>query len=358
MYNTIWASKLCYGKYDTFLHRIFVIYACLLLLYGEGKREKGGRYMNGGKLLTKSWRKEQWRLIKKSKYWLLFLVPGIIYYFVFHYAAMYGVIIAFKDFNAYDGILGSPWAANHGLENFIELFQSPTFFRILKNTVLLSLYTILFSFPIPILLALALNEMRNGVFKRFAQTVSYLPHFISTVVICGIAFNFLSMNGLINQIIQAFGGEGVQFLLLPECFRTIYVATDIWQKAGWNSIIYIAALTTIDTSQYEAAKIDGIGRLQKIWYIDLPALVPTILILLIMNIGGIMTAGFEKVLLLYNPNTYETADIIGTYVYRVGISGAQFSFATAVGLFQSVIGFILVIITNRMSNKISGSGLW
>lgn len=314
--------------------------------------------MNAGKVFTRAWRLEQWRLIKKSKYWLLFLVPGILYYLIFHYAAMYGVIIAFKDFNAYDGIMGSPWAANHGLEHFIELFGSPTFFTVLKNTVLLSFYTIVFSFPIPIVLALALNELRNGLFKRFAQTVSYLPHFISTVVICGIAYNFLSLNGLINQMIQAFGGEGIQFLLYPKYFRSIYVITDIWQKAGWNSIIYIAALTMIDTAQYEAARIDGIGRFQKIWYIDLPALVPTILILLIMNIGGVMTAGFEKVLLLYNPNTYETADIISTYVYRVGINGAQFSFATAVGLFQSVIGFVLVIFTNRLSNRISGGGLW
>lgn len=314
--------------------------------------------MNAGKVFTKAWRCEQWRLIKKSRYWLLFLVPGILYYLTFHYAAMYGVIIAFKDFNAYDGIMGSPWAANHGLEHFIELFNSPAFLSVLKNTVLLSFYTILFSFPVPIILALALNEMRNGLFKRFAQTVSYLPHFISTVVICGIAYNFLSLDGLINQMIQAFGGEKIQFLLYPKYFRSIYVITDIWQKAGWNSIIYIAALTMIDTAQYEAARIDGIGRFQKIWYIDLPALVPTILILLIMNIGGVMTAGFEKVLLLYNPNTYETADIISTYVYRVGISGAQFSFATAVGLFQSVIGFVLVICTNRLSNRISGSGLW
>lgn len=314
--------------------------------------------MKTTKKFTALWRKEQWRLIKKSRYWLLFLIPGVIYYLVFHYAAMYGILIAFKDFNAYDGIMGSPWADHYGMANFIELFQSPAFFRVLKNTILLSLYTILFSFPVPIVLALSLNELRDGIFRRAVQTISYLPHFISTVVICGIAYNFLSRNGLVNQIVQMFGGKETQFLLYPEYFRSIYVATDIWQKAGWNSIVYIAALTTVDTSLYEAAKIDGAGRLQKILYIDLPALIPTALILFIMNIGGIMTAGFEKVLLLYNPNTYETADIISTYVYRVGISGAQFSFATAVGLFQSAIGFALVMLTNRLSNKISGNGLW
>lgn len=302
--------------------------------------------------------KEQWHLIKKSRYWLLMLIPAILYYITFHYAPLYGLIIAFKDFNAYDGILGSPWADKLGMANFLELFQSPMFLQIFKNTLLLSLYTILFSFPVPIILALALNETRDGVFKKFAQTVSYLPHFISTVVICGIAYNFLSLNGLINQIIRAFGGEEVQFLLHPQYFRTIYIVTDIWQKAGWNSIVYIAALTAVDTQQYEAAKIDGIGRLQKIWYIDLPSMVPTILVLLLMNIGGIMSSGFEKVLLLYNPNTYETADIISTYVYRVGISGGQFSFATAVGLFQSLIGFTLVVITNKLANRVSGSGLW
>ncbi|MDL2234276.1 ABC transporter permease subunit [Ruminococcaceae bacterium OttesenSCG-928-L11] len=300
----------------------------------------------------------QWKQIRVSRYWLLLLLPGIAYYIIFHYVPMYGVIIAFKDYNPYDGIAGSPWAANYGLQHFRTLFTSPTFLNVFKNTLLLSLSAIVFSFPAPILLALAINEVRSGPFRRVVQTVSYLPHFISTAVICGMVFNFLSLNGLINQIVAFFGGTKTQFMLYPEYFRTIYVSTDIWQKMGWNSIIYLATLTAVDTSLYEAADIDGAGRLQKIWYINIPCLIPTAIILLIFNVGGIMTAGFEKVLLLYNPNNYATSDIIGTYVYRLGIQNAQYSFSTAAGLFQSVINFVLVVLTNKLASRFNDTSLW
>jgi len=300
----------------------------------------------------------QWDSIKRSKYLLLILFPGLLYYIIFDYAPLYGIIIAFKDFNFFDGVIGSPWADKNGMGHFIELFSSAGFYKLLWNTVILSIYQIIFYFPTPIILALSLNEVKNGLWKRIVQTVSYLPHFISTVVICGMIYNFLSLNGVINQIIAFLGLEKIQFLLMPEYFRSIYITTDIWQKIGWGSIIYLASLSGVDTSLYEAAKMDGANRWHQIIHINIPAIIPTAIVLLIFSIGGIMTSGFEKVLLLYNPNTYETADVIGTYVYRRGILGAEFSFTTAVGLFQSIIGFIMILGANRMAKKVSEISLW
>jgi putative aldouronate transport system permease protein len=290
------------------------------------------------------------------------LLPGFVYYIVFHYVPMYGVIIAFKIYNNFDGILGSPWAKNHGFEHFIDLFNSSSFRRVFKNTIILGLSQIIFTLPAPVILALSLNELKDGPWKRTIQTVSYLPHFISSVVICGIVFNLLSANGIVNLIIGIFRGGGIQFLLRPEWFRPIYLLTDIWQKAGWNSIIYLAALSAVDIQLYEAAELDGVNRLQKIMHIDIPSIIPTVVILLILNIGsmiGTMSgAGFEKVLLLYNPNTYETADVIGTYVYRRGIIGSDFSFSTAAGFFQSLIGFVLIVSANKIADKARGISLW
>lgn len=286
------------------------------------------------------------------------MAPGILYYVIFRYVPMYGVIIAFKDFSIYDGIFGSPWASDYGFGHFIELFRQPVFYRILKNTVLLSVYSLLFSFPAPIILALCLNEVKNRLWRSSVQTVSYLPHFISTVVICGMITNFLSMNGIVNQLMSFLGFEKKQFLLYPEYFRTIFVISEIWQKTGWNSILYMAALSQINPELYEACKIDGANRFQKIIYINIPGIIPTALILFILSVGGLMNVGFEKVLLLYNPNIYDTADVIGTYVYRRGILGAEFSFTTAVGLFQSVIGFILVVLANTAARKVNDVSLW
>lgn len=294
----------------------------------------------------------------RSRYYLLMLLPGLVFYMLFHYFPIYGIQIAFKDFNVFDGIGGSPWAGKHGMQHFLDLFQSPDFWTILRNTVLLSVYTIVFSFPMPIVLALALNEVGIGWWRRIVQSVSYLPHFISTVVISGMVFNFVSLNGMINQISGWFGAEPKQYLLMPEYFRTIFISSEIWQTVGWGSILYLAALTTVDPQLYESAKIDGANRWHRIVYINLPALIPTAVVLLIFKIGGIMNASYEKVLLLYNPNVYETADVIGTYVYRRGIIGTEFSFTTAVGLFQSLIGFGLVVIANYAARRFASSSLW
>lgn len=299
-----------------------------------------------------------YKRLRRSKFLLLIMIPGVLYYIIFHYVPMYGVIMAFKDFSIYDGIMGSPWTSNYGFGHFIELFQQPVFYRILKNTILLSVYSLIFSFPAPIILALCLNEAKNRVWKNCVQTVSYLPHFISTVVICGMITNYLSMNGIVNQLMSFIGLEKTQFLLYSEYFRTIFVVSEIWQKAGWNSILYMAALSQINPELYEACKIDGANRFQQIRYIDIPGIIPTALILFIFSVGGLMNVGFEKVLLLYNPNIYETADVIGTYVYRRGILGAEFSFSTAVGLFQSVIGFSLVVLTNTIAKRVNDTSLW
>ncbi|TDF98704.1 ABC transporter permease [Paenibacillus piri] len=294
----------------------------------------------------------------RSRYYLLMLLPGLIYYLVFHYAPIYGVLIAFKEFNIFEGIWGSPWAPHYGMQQFLDLFQSPDFYIIFRNTVLLSVYTIVFSFPMPIVLALSLNEVVSPWWKRTVQSISYLPHFISTVVISGMVFNFVSLNGMVNQIAGWFGFEHKQFLLMPGYFRTIFVTSDIWQTIGWGSILYLAALAAVDPQLYESAKIDGANRWHRILYINVPALIPTAVVLLIFQIGGIMNASYEKVLLLYNPNVYETADVIGTYVYRRGIVGAEFSFTAAAGLFQSVIGFGLVVIANYAARRFSSSSLW
>ncbi len=293
--------------------------------------------------------------IKHSKYlYLIFLFP-LLYYVVFHYAPMYGVIVSFKDYNIVKGIWGSPWA---GLKHFEKFVKDPYFWKVVRNTFLMSFYNILWGFPVPILLAIMLNEVKHAKFKRVIQSISYLPHFISTVVLCGMLVNLLSTDGLLNQIVRSLGGKSVQFLMYPEYFRTIYVSSSIWQSAGWTSIIYLAALTGIDPEILDAATIDGANRLQRIKHVTIPAITPTISTMLIMNLGRMMNLGYEKVLLLYNGSTYETADIISTYVYRRGILGNSFSYATAVGLFQSVIGIVLLVMANKVSRKLSETSLW
>ncbi len=293
--------------------------------------------------------------IKHSKYlYLIFLFP-LLYYVVFHYAPMYGVIVSFKDYNIVKGIWGSPWA---GLKHFEKFVKDPYFWKVVRNTFLMSFYNILWGFPVPILLAIMLNEVKHAKFKRVIQSISYLPHFISTVVLCGMLVNLLSTDGLLNQLVGNLGGKSVQFLMYPQYFRTIYVSSSIWQSAGWTSIIYLAALTGIDPEILDAATIDGANRLQRIKHVTIPAITPTISTMLIMNLGRMMNLGYEKVLLLYNGSTYETADIISTYVYRRGILGNSFSYATAVGLFQSVIGIVLLVMANKVSRKLSETSLW
>lgn len=304
-------------------------------------------------------KKSKWQIIKKdfkiNKYVYLMAIPMVVYFILFHYIPMYGIVIGFKDFSPRIGIWGSPWV---GLKHFKEFFDSLYFSRTLRNTALLSLYSLLWGFPASIILALLLNEIRREKFKRCIQTITYLPHFISLVVICGLIVDFTSTDGLFNAILSNFGVEATNWLTKPEWFRTIYIGSGVWQSIGWDSIIFLAALTGIDPSLYEAAKIDGAGRWKQMLHVTLPGLMPTIVIMLILNIGGLMSVGYEKIILLYNSLTYETADVISSYVYRKGLQGGDYSFSTAVGLFESIIGFTLLIIANKLSKKITEQSLW
>ena len=283
------------------------------------------------------------------------MILPVLYYAIFCYGPMYGVLISFKDYKIAKGVWGSPWV---GFKWFEKFLTDPYFWKLVRNTLLLNIYGLIFGFPIPIILALMLNEVTHTKFKRVIQTVSYLPHFISTVVVCGMLTNFLSLDGLINQILAFFGLEKVLFLMEPKYFRTICTASGIWQSCGWTSIIYLASLTAVDQEIVEAAMIDGANRWQRICHVTLPAIVPTISTMLIMQVGKLMTLGYEKIILLYNGSTYETADTIATYVYRRGILNADYSYSTAVGLFQSVVSVILLVLANRLSKKISETGLW
>ncbi|OQB12672.1 MAG: putative multiple-sugar transport system permease YteP [Firmicutes bacterium ADurb.Bin193] len=296
-----------------------------------------------------------WREIKKGKYLLIMAAPVIAYYIIFHYIPMYGVIIAFKSFSPTKGIWGSPFV---GFRHFANFFGSYYAFRVIRNTILINFYHLLFGFPAPIILALLLNELRSKMFKKAVQTITYLPHFISAIVICGIVANFTSSTGLINDVIAAFGGQRESFLLKPEYFRTIYVSTGIWQGVGWGSIIYLAALSGIDPTLYEATAIDGAGKWRQFIHVTLPGIAPTIVILLILNIGKIMSEGFEKVILLYNQNIYETADIISSFVYRRGLIESDYSFSAAVGLFNSVVNLILISTANAVSRRVNETSLW
>lgn len=292
---------------------------------------------------------------KKNKWLILMALPVVAWYILFHYVPMYGVIIGFKQFSPVKGIWGSPWV---GLQHFHDFFNSISAWRVIRNTLLINFYQLIFGFPAPIILALLLNEIKNKAFKKTIQTVTYLPHFVSTVVICGMIIDFFAKSGLINDIIAFFGGSRTMFMVEEGWFRTIYVSTGIWQGIGWGSIIYLAALTAIDTELYEAVTIDGAGRWKQFIHITLPGIAPTIVILLIMNIGRMMSEGYEKIILLYNPSTYETADIISSYVYRRGLVEANYSFSAAVGLFNSIVNLILIVTANYTSRKVNETSLW
>lgn len=295
------------------------------------------------------------RDLKMNRVLYAMMLPGIICYLLFSYIPMYFNIIAFKDYNPLLGVLGSPWA---GFRHFERLFNSMYFWRVVKNTVGLSVYALVTSFWVPIIFALLLNELRCTWFKKGVQTLTYLPHFVSTVVICGMITSFTMKDGLINDIIAFFGGTRTNLLMRPELFKTIYVVSGIWESFGWSSIVFIAALAGIDPTLYEAARVDGAGRFRQTLHITLPGLWPTIILMLILNIGTIMSVGFEKVFLLYNPVTYETADVISTYVYKKGLVEMNFSFSSAVGLFNSVINMLLVYGSNWLSQRFTDSGLW
>ena len=298
------------------------------------------------------------RLIKdilKNRYVYLLALPVIAYYVIFCYIPMYGVTLAFMDFSPVKGYFGSPWI---GLKHFTSFFNSYYFTRLLTNTLLLNIYDLLWGFPAPIILALLINELRAKRFKRVVQTISYLPHFVSMVVIAGIIRQFCSADGFVNQIVALFGGTKSDLLSFPELFRTIYISSGIWQGVGFGTIIYLAAISSINPELYDAAYVDGAGRFRQALNVTLPSIMPTVIILLILRIGSMMNVGFEKIILLYSPVTYETADVISTFVYRKGLIESNFSYSTAVGLFNSVINFALLIFANKLSRKVSESSLW
>lgn len=285
----------------------------------------------------------------------IMFIPVLLYFVLFRYLPMGGLIIAFEDYRPMKGMLGSSFV---GFEHFREFFSSPYFWRLLRNTLWISISNLIFAFPAPIILALLLNELTSKRFQKGIQLVAYLPHFISIIVVCGLISKFTSDNGIINSFLALFGFEKTSLLNVPKYFVPIYVISGIWTDMGWSSIIYFAALTGIDQSLYEAAVVEGANRWQQTLNITLPGILSTIIVMLILQIGNLLNLGYEKIILLYNPITYETADVISTYVYRKGILEGSFSFSTAVGLFNSVVSFILLIGANKISRKIGEGSLW
>jgi putative aldouronate transport system permease protein len=292
----------------------------------------------------------------KYKYLYLMLLPGFVWYLVYKYLPMYGLIIAFKNYNFAKGIWGSPWV---GLKHFEFLFTYPDFFRIVKNTILINMYELLFAFPAPIILALLLNELKNMIFKRTIQTIVYFPHFLSWIVFGGIIIQLLSPNdGVINYIREWFGLEPIHFMVKSEFFRPVVILSLILKESGWGAIIYLAALSAIDPEQYEASTIDGANRWQKLVHITIPGIRNTIILLLILKIGTMLDYGFEQIYVLYNPSVYEVGDVLSTYIYRIGLQDAQFSLTAAIGMFQSVIGFFLIWGANVAAKRFSDNSLW
>ena len=292
---------------------------------------------------------------KLNKFKYLMILPVIVFLILFCYKPMYGLIIAFQRYRPSLGITRSSWV---GFDNFARFMNDINFWRVVRNTFSISLLSIVFSFPMPILLAILLNEVKCSWFKRTVQTISYLPHFIAMVVVCGLIKQFCQSSGIINDIIVFCGGERTNLLLESKLFYLIYIISDIWKEVGWNSIIYLAALSSIDQSLYEAARVDGAGRIKQMRYITLPGLLPTISMLLVLKLGSVLGVGMEKILLLYNEMTYDVADVISTYVFRRGIGGADYSYSTAIGLFNSIVNIIFLVTANKLSKRLGQSGLF
>ncbi|MFB9752197.1 ABC transporter permease [Paenibacillus hodogayensis] len=300
-----------------------------------------------------------WNRIRLHKFYYWLILPGLLYFLIFDYLPMFGVIIAFKDVAPFEGIHGILHGEWVGLKHFRRFFDSYYFWNVLGNTVIISFYKLLFGFPAPILLALMINEARTRWFRKTVQTISYLPHFISMVVVSGLVMHLLTTNGgLVNEIVRLFGGEPVNFLGDAHYFRSILVIAHIWQGVGWGSILYLAAMTGIDPQLYEAAVIDGAGKRRQIWHITLPGIVPVMVILLIFNIGGLLNAGFEQIMLLYSPSVYQVGDIIDTYVYREGLIQMQYSYAAAVGIFKNVLAMCLIVGANWIARRLNQTGIW
>ena len=305
-----------------------------------------------GRKFSKAHIAKDWR---QNKALYVILLPVLLYFLIFCYLPMFGLVIAFQDYSPALGVLKSQWI---GVENFTEFFNSYYFGRLLKNTLVLSLLDLVFGFPAPIILALSLNEVNNRRFKSTLQTVSYMPYFLSLMVVCSLISDFCNPGGVIQSVVQSISGNKLGLLSRPEAFPPIYVISNIWQGVGFQSIIYLAAIAGIDQEQYEAARIDGAGGWRQAWHITLPSLASTIVILLIMRVGSTMSVGYEKILLLYNPGIYSTSDVISTFIYRKAFTDNNYGFSTAIGLFNSVINTALLLITNRISKKLSGSGLF
>ena len=313
------------------------------------KSPKGVKVKGNG--ILKSVRKDL-----SSNYELyLMLLPVVAFYLIFHYAPMYGVLMAFQEYKPMLGIGGSEWV---GFKHFIDFFQSANFYQLMKNTVSISVVNLVFGFPAPIILALMINEVRKKWFARSIQTITYIPHFISLVVVCALIRDFTSDSGIINAFCKFFGYDGRSMLTKPQLFLPIYVISSIWQEIGWNSIIYLAALSGVDKQLYEAAEIDGAKKWRQLISITLPSIMPTIIILFIMRMGTLINVGYEKVILLYNPGIYDTADVISTYVYRLGFENANYSSSTAIGLFNSAINIVLILVTNKLSQKYGETSLF
>lgn len=295
------------------------------------------------------------REFKKNGILYLIVLPVIVYYFIFHYMPLYGLLMAFQDFSPRRGISGSDWV---GLTHFINFFKSPDFSRVVTNTLRISLSCLVFEFPAPIIMAILINELNGKYFKRTIQTISYLPHFISLVVICGMIKTFVEPDGIIGSVFAKITGNGSSMLSQSKMFLPIYVVSNIWQSIGWESIIYLAALMNIDPQLYEAADIDGAGKIAKIMKITLPSIAMTVVTMFILRVGRIMSVGYEKIILLYNPAIYDRSDVISSLVYRMGFSNQNWSYSAAVGLINSAVNMILLITTNTVSRKMTDTGLW
>ncbi len=300
-------------------------------------------------------KKSLFKYIVTNKWLYIMLIPALLYVLIYNYVPMFGIVMAFQDFSAFDGFSSSEFI---GFENFQTLFDSAMFGQVFKNSVLLSFYNLLFGFPFPILFAILLNELKQDLFKRFVQTVSYLPHFISWVVIAGMLLNYLNSTGPINFIIGKFGGDPIMFLQSTDYFRGVLVFAGIWKGVGWSSIVYLAALSGLDQQVYEAALIDGANRFQRILHITLPGIMSTVVTVLILNMGTVMNNGFDQVFLLQNPMNREVSETFETYTYVLGIMNGKFGLSTALGLFKSVVSFVLVMSTNFIARKIGQKGLW
>ncbi|MCM2456580.1 sugar ABC transporter permease [Rhizobium sp. CG4] len=297
-----------------------------------------------------------WHDVRRDWQLYLLLAPMAIWFALFLYKPMYGLIIAFQDFSIFRGIEKSPFV---GFANFIELFQNDMFVRAFWNTITISGLGLIFAFPVPIILALMFNEVQSEIGKRWAQTVVYLPHFISVVIVAGIVINFLSPSiGIVNLFLKGIGLEPIYFLTQPEWFRPVFIGSSVWKESGFESIVYLAAIAGVSPTLYESARVDGASRWQMMWRITLPCILPTIIIMLIIRIGNLVEVGFEYIILLYRPSTYETADVVSTFIYRTGLQGTQYDLATAAGLFNAVIAFVLVYSANRISRRVSSTSLW